>query len=123
MAEGVGLEPTSLLQRHFSKVVTYQLAYPSVAEATGFEPASHLSAAPRFQRGGLTNAQHLYLDTILVHRGGFAPPSPANQARILLLDDQCLVRLSGYAPLFYAYQAYVLLLNYKRKNFGAASGN
>ena len=39
MAETVGIEPTSLLQRHFSKVVTYQLAYPSVAEATGVEPA------------------------------------------------------------------------------------
>lgn len=39
LAEKVGVEPTSLLQRHFSKVVAYQLAYFSMAEAARVERA------------------------------------------------------------------------------------
>lgn len=42
MAERAGLEPASLLQRHFSKVVAYQLAYLSMAEAARVERARQL---------------------------------------------------------------------------------
>lgn len=61
LAEGVGFEPTAPVRGLvFSKHARLtNIRLPSMAEATGVEPASHLSAALRFQRSGLTDAQHL----------------------------------------------------------------